>query len=55
MQGNRFEQSDMSMQPKPQPAIDLIAQQPIQKVEKRVVSCDGGGLFTSQFLSLVLV
>lgn len=41
--GPRFEQTDFSLQPQPQAAIELIAQQPIRMESKRVVSCDGGG------------
>ncbi|BFZ54318.1 hypothetical protein PYCC9005_001352 [Savitreella phatthalungensis] len=43
MRGPRFEQTDFSLQPQPQAAIELIAQQPIRYETKRVVSCDGGG------------
>ncbi|KAJ3375778.1 hypothetical protein GGF31_002982 [Allomyces arbusculus] len=43
MKGPRFEQTDMSAQPAPMPAIDLIAEQPVQKVHQRVVACNGGG------------
>lgn len=43
MMGPRFEQTAMSAQPTPSPAIDLIHQQPIQIVSARVASCDGGG------------
>lgn len=41
--GPRFEQTDFELQPRPQAAIELIAQQPIRYEERRVVSCDGGG------------
>lgn len=41
--GPRFEQTDFSLQPRPQAAIELIAQQPIRMETRRVVSCDGGG------------
>lgn len=42
-QGPRFEQTDFSLQPQPQPAIELIAKQPIRYETKRVISCNGGG------------
>lgn len=41
--GPRFEQTDLSLQPQPQAAIELIAQQPIRYETRRVVSCNGGG------------
>ena len=41
--GPRFEQTDFELQPRPQAAIELIAQQPIRMETRRVVSCDGGG------------
>lgn len=41
--GPRFEQTDLSLQPQPQPAIELIAKQPIRYETRRVVSCNGGG------------
>lgn len=41
--GPRFEQTDFSLQPQPQAAIELIAQQPIRMETRRVVSCNGGG------------
>lgn len=37
-----FPLSSLIRQPLPVPAIDLIAQAPIHKTTKRVVSCDGG-------------
>ncbi|KAI7899532.1 zinc-finger domain-containing protein [Cokeromyces recurvatus] len=43
MAGPRFEQIDMSTQPNPMAAIELIAEVPIQFVSKRIVHCDGGG------------
>ncbi|KAI9314777.1 zinc-finger domain-containing protein [Dichotomocladium elegans] len=43
MVGPRFEQMTISAQPNPMAAIDLIAEEPVHKVSKRVVSCDGGG------------
>ncbi|KAL7754383.1 hypothetical protein RI367_000364 [Sorochytrium milnesiophthora] len=39
----RFEQTDMQRQPNPTPAIDLIAQEPVRHVNKRIAVCDGGG------------
>lgn len=41
--GPRFEQTDFSLQPQPQAAIELIAKQPIRMETSRVVSCNGGG------------
>lgn len=41
--GPRFEQTDFSLQPQPQAAIELIAQQPIRQVHTRIASCNGGG------------
>lgn len=41
--GPRFEQTDFGLQPQPQPAIELIAKQPIRYETRRVVSCNGGG------------
>ena len=41
--GPRFEQTDFELQPRPQAAIELIAQVPIRMETRRVVSCDGGG------------
>ncbi|KAI8099770.1 zinc-finger domain-containing protein [Halteromyces radiatus] len=40
--GPRFEQTDLSTQPNPMAAIDLIAEEPIRIVNQRIVSCDGG-------------
>jgi hypothetical protein len=45
MKGPRFEQTRMDLQPNPLPAIDLIAQAPVQKVASRKIHCDGGGNF----------
>lgn len=42
MVGPRFEQTAEQFQPRPLAAIDLIAQEPVIKVNARVVSCDGG-------------
>ncbi|ORY83168.1 zinc-finger domain-domain-containing protein [Protomyces lactucae-debilis] len=41
--GPRFEQTDFDLQPAPQAAIQLIAQQPIRMSDKRIIACDGGG------------
>lgn len=41
--GPRFEQTDFSLQPQPQAAIELIAQVPIRQVNTRIASCNGGG------------
>ncbi|KAI8891181.1 hypothetical protein K501DRAFT_235077 [Backusella circina FSU 941] len=43
MVGPRFEQTDIGLQPNPMAAIELIAEQPVQFVSKRIASCDGGG------------
>ncbi|KAA8894944.1 hypothetical protein FN846DRAFT_367055 [Sphaerosporella brunnea] len=43
MTGPRFEQTDLTMQPAPWAAIELIHQQPVRWSEKRVVECNGGG------------
>ena len=43
MQGARFETVDLSKQPNPQPAIDLISKYPIVEVHEHIVACDGGG------------
>ncbi|KCV72730.1 NADH dehydrogenase (ubiquinone) Fe-S protein 6 [Fonticula alba] len=42
MTGPRFLDVDLSLQPMPKPAIDLIAEQPVIEVAGRVASCDGG-------------
>lgn len=44
MVGPRFEQTAEQFQPRPLAAIELIAQEPVIKVNARVVSCDGGEL-----------
>ncbi|KAF9526489.1 zinc-finger domain-containing protein [Crepidotus variabilis] len=41
--GPRFEQADMSLQPNPLSAMELIANEPIRLVQGRRASCDGGG------------
>ncbi|KAI8066949.1 zinc-finger domain-containing protein [Gilbertella persicaria] len=41
--GPRFEQTDLTTQPNPMAAIDLIAEEPIRFVNKRIAHCDGGG------------
>jgi NADH dehydrogenase (ubiquinone) Fe-S protein 6 len=43
MTGPRFEQTDLTKQPAPWAAIELIHQQPVRWSEKRVVECNGGG------------
>ncbi|KAF3927690.1 hypothetical protein ABW21_db0203746 [Orbilia brochopaga] len=43
MVGPRFEQTDLTLQPRPLAAIELIHEQPIRFVKDRVVVCDGGG------------
>ncbi|KAI8340799.1 zinc-finger domain-containing protein [Chlamydoabsidia padenii] len=40
--GPRFEQTDLSTQPNPMAAIELIAEEPVRIVHQRIVSCDGG-------------
>lgn len=41
MQGPRFDGRDLSTQPRPEAAINLIAQQPIQFVHDTKAVCDG--------------
>ncbi|PHH72322.1 hypothetical protein CDD80_4602 [Ophiocordyceps camponoti-rufipedis] len=43
MTGPRFEQTDMSLQPQPLSAMELIHKQPVRWTHDRVVSCEGGG------------
>lgn len=43
LSGLRFEGVDIGTQPKPLAGIDLTSKTPIEIVESRVVSCDGGG------------
>ncbi len=38
----RFEQTNLDLQPNPLAAMDLIAQVPVNMVEGRVATCDGG-------------
>lgn len=40
--GPRFEQTDLSLQPHPYAAIELIAKEPIRYVDSDVAVCDGG-------------
>ncbi len=40
--GPRFEQTDMSLQPNPLSAMELVAQEPIRLVKGRRAVCDGG-------------
>lgn len=42
MRGPRFEQTNMDLQPQPVSAAQLISEEPIRLVEKRIASCDGG-------------
>ena len=42
MVGPRFEQTQLSDQPAPWAAIELIHQQPVRWSEDRIVACDGG-------------
>lgn len=41
MTGPRFEQADLTLQPRPYAAIDLIAQQPVRYVSGHKAVCDG--------------
>ncbi|RCI10008.1 hypothetical protein L249_8405 [Ophiocordyceps polyrhachis-furcata BCC 54312] len=43
MTGPRFEQTDMSLQPQPMSAMEMIHKQPVRWTHDRVVACDGGG------------
>ncbi|RDA86735.1 hypothetical protein CP532_4172 [Ophiocordyceps camponoti-leonardi (nom. inval.)] len=43
MTGPRFEQTDMSLQPQPMSAMEMIHKQPVRWTHERVVACDGGG------------
>ncbi|KAI5799283.1 NADH:ubiquinone oxidoreductase 18.4kD subunit [Peziza echinospora] len=43
MTGPRFEQTDITTQPAPYAAIELIHAEPVRFVESRVAVCDGGG------------
>ncbi|PFH59624.1 hypothetical protein XA68_12086 [Ophiocordyceps unilateralis] len=43
MTGPRFEQTDMSLQPQPMSAMEMIHKQPVRWTHDRVVSCEGGG------------
>lgn len=49
MTGPRFEQTDLSAQPSPLSAMELIAEQPVINVQGRIATCDGGKfLFRTQ-------
>jgi uncharacterized Zn-finger protein len=39
----RFEVMDLSKQPNPAAAIELIAQVPVKEVDTNIVACEGGG------------
>ncbi|KIO30853.1 hypothetical protein M407DRAFT_242073 [Tulasnella calospora MUT 4182] len=39
----RFEQTDMSLQPQPLSAMEMIAKEPVRLVHGRKAVCDGGG------------
>ncbi|KAJ7597032.1 ubiquinone oxidoreductase 20 kd subunit [Mycena floridula] len=41
--GPRFEQTVLELQPNPQSAMELIANEPVRMVEGRKAVCDGGG------------
>lgn len=41
MTGPRFDGRDLTVQPAPYAAIDLIAQQPVREVDLNVAVCDG--------------
>ncbi|KAI2472007.1 zinc-finger domain-containing protein [Annulohypoxylon bovei var. microspora] len=43
MTGPRFEQTDFSLQPQSQAAIELVHKKPVAWTHDRVVACDGGG------------
>jgi len=43
MQGPRFEQTIIEVQPRPMAAIDLIHKQPVRWTDQKIVACDGGG------------
>ncbi|KAF8425480.1 hypothetical protein EV426DRAFT_47435 [Tirmania nivea] len=43
MSGPRFEQTELEAQPRPYAAIELIHEQPVRFVDKRIAVCDGGG------------
>ncbi|KAJ1649952.1 hypothetical protein IWQ61_009117, partial [Dispira simplex] len=43
MAGVNFIQKDLSAQPRPLAAIELVAEEPIRMVEGRKAVCDGGG------------
>lgn len=43
LRGARFETVDISKQPNPAPAIELISKIPINQVHENIVACDGGG------------
>lgn len=42
MKGPRFEQMDMTFQPQPLSALEMIQNEPIRLANKRIVACDGG-------------
>ena len=48
MRGPRFEQTNMDLQPQPVSAAQLISEEPIRLVEKRIASCDGGEFVLSR-------
>ncbi|KAJ2957498.1 hypothetical protein NQZ79_g6814 [Umbelopsis isabellina] len=41
--GPKFEQRDISMQPNPKAAIELIKEEPVHFVSERIAVCNGGG------------
>ena len=43
LRGARFETVDITKQPNPAAAIDLIAKVPVIEVHENIVACDGGG------------
>ncbi|KAF7563797.1 hypothetical protein G7046_g300 [Stylonectria norvegica] len=43
MTGPRFEQTDFSVQPQAQAAIELIHKEPVRWTHERMIACDGGG------------
>lgn len=41
--GPRFEQKDLSKQPNPMAAVELIKEEPVHFVKERIAVCNGGG------------
>lgn len=53
--GPRFVNVNLTSQPKPEAAIELLKQQPIVSIKSRTIACDGGGLLghPKVFINLV--